>query len=234
MGFFSRLANVFKGFLGLFVSGLENQNPAAVYESAIHARTEQYQKLMKAVSGIVYLRNKLQKEHEEKSALLAQIQQQVLVAVESGEEDTALVLIEKKNTLTHDLEHIMVELEKTKNEAEEAKASLVSFQGEIEKLRGEKERMMAQRENAKARIQIQEQLSGLSTDADIKALSNVRDSIEKLKAQADVSDEINGSTLGSKLKDIQKKASTVAAKSEFEEIKKQLAAKKNQNTEKTL
>ena len=58
MGFFDRLANVWRGFLSLWVSDIENRNPEAVYEAAINERVKKHRELKKAVSGIVYLRNK--------------------------------------------------------------------------------------------------------------------------------------------------------------------------------
>ena len=53
------------------------------------------------------------------------------------------------------------------------------FQSEIEKLRREKDEMLAKVETAEARIKIQESLDGLSLDADVQALDNVRASIHK-------------------------------------------------------
>ena len=61
-GFFERIANVWRGWLGLRVSQAEANNPEAVYESAIEERIKKHRELKKAVSGIVYLRNKLQAE----------------------------------------------------------------------------------------------------------------------------------------------------------------------------
>lgn len=234
MGFFSRVENLWKGFLSLFIEGLETENPEIVYEAAINKRIEQYQKLTKAVSGIVYLRNKLQKELEEKTMQLKELELQIPVAVQGGDEDAAVYLIQQKNTLMSEITDIKEELEKTIKEAEEAKSSLISFQGEIEKLKAEKESMLAKRENAKARIQINQQLSSLSTEADIKALDNVRTSIQKLSAQADVLGEIQKGGLTQKLKDIKAKTSTAAARIELEEIKKQMMAQKNMNIEKSM
>jgi phage shock protein A len=233
MGFFARLANLWKGLLGQFIEDAEVNNPEAVYQAAINGRVEQYQRLMKGVSGIVYLRNKLEKDLEAKTRELAEVQAQIPVAVQSGEEQAALVLIERKNGLTNDLDYLKAELEKISAQAEEAKASLVSFQSEIDKLKNERETMLAKREHARARLKIQEQLSGLSTDADIKALDGVRESIHKLEAQADVASEINDAGMKSKLQKIKEQAGTSAARAELEEIKRQLA-QSNQNIEKTM
>lgn len=226
MGFFGRLANVWNGFWGLFISDLETNNAEAVYESAIEGRIKKHRELKKAVSGIVYLRNKLSTELEEKKATLAEIQPQIPIAVEEGEDEAALVLIQKKDELTGAIAEIQVELEKVSVQAEEAKAGLVAFQGEIEKLKREKHEMMAKKANAEARIQIQETLDGLSTDADIRALDNVREGIDKLQAEADVGSELSDTNLDSKLAEIKQKTASASARNQLDEMKKQMAAKK--------
>lgn len=236
MSFFSRVSNLWSGFLSLFVEGLETKNPEIVYESAINQRVQQYQKLMKAVSGIVYLRNKLQKEQEEKMAKLKEVQQQLPIAIQEGDDEVSLLLIEQKNSLTADIDRIQSELAKVSQQAEDAKLSLITFQGEIEKLKAEKDTMIAKRENAIAQKKIQDQLSNLTVDADVKALNAVRDSIHKLEAEADISKEINSNSLDGRLKDIKVKAVNATAKSELDEMKKQMNLKQTQgiNVEKKL
>lgn len=235
MSFIARVANLWKGFLSMFISGVENDNPEIVYQQAINERVTQYQKLMKAVSSIVYLRNKLEKDLDSKTRELADVSAQIPVAVQQNEEQAALVLIERKNQLVKDIEDVRGELEKISHQAEEAKAGLVTFQHEIEKLKTERDSMLAKREHAKARLKIQEQLSGLTADAEIRALDGVRESIHKLEAQADVAAEVQGSGMDAKLKQIKSATGTAAARSELEEIKRQMAAQQSQQSgEKTM
>lgn len=234
MGVFARLSSLIKGFFSVFLGDVEKENPEVVYQAAINQRMEQYQKLMKAVSGIVYLRNKLEKDLDSKSNELNQVTAQIPVAVQGGEEEAALHLIERKNTLVNEIQAVKGELEQISKQADDAKSSLVSFQSEIDKLKAERDTMMAKREHAKARLKIQEQLSGLSTDADIRALDGVRESIHKLEAQADVASEVQGSTMDGKLKEIAKQTSTAGARAELEEMKRQMAAQSQQNSEKTM
>ena len=66
----------------------------------------------------------------------------------------------------------------------------------------------------------------MSTDADIKALDNVRQHIDKMQAEADIGTEIQGSSLDQKLAKIKEKAANVTAKSQLDDMKKQLAARK--------
>lgn len=226
MGFFQRISNLWNGFLSLWVSDIESRNPEAVYEAAINERVRKHKELKKAVSGIVYLRNKIQGELEQKEKQLAEVSAQIPVAVEEGEDEVALVLIQKKDELTAAIAGLSGELTKVEAQAEDAKAGLMAFQGEIEKLKREKEQMLAAKSNAEARIQIQEALSGLSTDADIAALDGVRTSIHKLKAEADVNAEIEGTGLDAKLKKIRERTASSSASSQLEELKRQAAARK--------
>jgi len=228
MGFFDRLANVWKGFLSLWVSDIETRNPEAVYEAAIEERVRKHRDLKKAVSGIVYLRNKLASELETKQRELREVQLQIPVAVDEGDDDVALVLIQKKDELTARIEQVTMELEKVAGQAEDSKGGLLSFQAEIEKLKREKEEMLAKKANAEARIRIQESLDGLSTDADIKALENVRENIHKLQAEADVGAELKGDSLDDKLSKIKAKTANHAARAQLEELKRQRAARETQ------
>jgi phage shock protein A len=226
MGFFQRLSNLWSGFLSLWISETEARNPEAVYEAAINERVKKHKELKKAVSGIVYLRNKLQSELEAKEAEFRDVNAQIPIAIEEGEDEVALVLIQKKDELTRSIESVSAELEKIEGQAEDAKAGLITFQAEIEKLRREKDQMLAAKSNAEARMEIQETLSGLSTDADIAALDNVRQSIHKLKAEADIGAEIQGSGLDAKLKKIKEQSAHAGARSQLDEMKRQMAARK--------
>jgi len=231
MGFFQRLANIWKGFLSLWVSNIETSNPEAVYEAAIEERIRKHKELKKAVSGIVYLRNKTSAELEEKEKSLKEIMTQLPVAIDEGEDDVALVLIQQKDALTKDIEDLAGQLSKIKDQAEDAKSGLLAFQAEIQKLKREKDEMLAKQANAEARIQIQETLNGLSTDADIKALDNVREHVNKLQAEADIGAEIEGDSLDAKLAKIKEKAGQAGARSQLEQMKKARMAQKAQAAE---
>lgn len=225
MGFFDRIANLWNGFWSALLGNAEAKNPELVYSAAIDQRIQQHRDLTKAVSGIVYLRNKLQGELEQKQKELKEVNAQLPVALESGDDDVALVLLQKKNELDAKVAELGAELEKVKGQAEEAKKSLVSFQAEIEKLKRERDEMLARKATAEARIKIQETLNGLSTDADIRALEGVRENIQKLQAQADVGSEIKDQSLDARLAAIKAKTQDASARMQLDELKKQYAAR---------
>jgi len=225
MGFFDRLSNLWNGILGRWISTKETNNPEAVYETAIDERIKRHRELKKAVSGIVYLRNKLTAELETQERDLQEVHAQLPVAIEAGDDEVALLLITKKNALETSLAQTRLDLEKVSTQAKDATETLISFQGEIEKLKRERDEMLAKRATAQARIQIQETLDGLSTDADIQALQNVRENIHKLQAEADVGTEIKQDSLDARLAKVKVKTQDAAAQLQLEELKKQMAAR---------
>ncbi len=228
MGIFQRFVNFISGLFGSGMSGLEQSNPAAVYEAAIAERIRRHKELKKAVSSIVYLRNKTQEELQAKEKELAEVAAQIPVAVEEGEDEVALVLLQRQESLTAQIAGHTGELGKIEAQANDAKEALVQFQGEIAKLQREKEEMLAKKATAEARIQIQESLSGFSVDADVQALDNVRTSIEKLRAEADVGAEMGDVSIQQKLKKIKEKTASATAQSQLDELKQQMAARKAQ------
>lgn len=219
-GFVARLMNLIRGMFGSWIGRKEERNPEAVYESAIQERIEQYDRLKKAVAGIVYLRNKLANELEKKTSELGRIQDEIILAVDKGEDEVALHLIQRKDDLESELKRIRTEMEKTTEEAEDAKRSLIDFQSEIERLHREKDRAMAQLATLEARRTIQRQLDRLSPEADMRALESVRERIERLGAEIDASREMQDRTLSEKLGEIRREASLSSARVQLEELKK--------------
>jgi len=225
-GFFSRIINLWRGMFSGWVGRQEERNPEAVYESAINERLQQYEELKKAVSGVVYLRNKLAAELEEKSKELNSLQDQIMVAVDKGEDEAALVLIQKRDELNHEIERLQKEADQNSQEAEDAKKSLQEFQGEIARLRREKERAMARMATLEARKRVQDQLDQLSPEADMRALESVRERISRLSAQLDSARELKDKDLDEKLKEIREESSVASARAQLEELKKNRQEKK--------
>jgi phage shock protein A len=79
--------------------------------------------------------------------------------------------------------------------------------------------------SAQARVKIQEQLDGLSVDAEVKALDNVREHIKNTVAQANLGDELKENDLDARLAKLRNASGEVTANDEWEKLKAQKAAK---------
>jgi len=190
MSFIARVRNLVRGLLARWIGRREHRNPEAVYEAAIEERLSHYAALRAAAAGVLYMRSKLTKELELKSGEHARVQRQLAAAVDHDDDAVAVALIGRRDLLGQDIERVSGELRQLTEEAEAAKTNLVTFHNEIARLREEKVRMLARLANARARLRLQEALSGLSPDADIRALEGVRDHINRLVTEAQLSRDL--------------------------------------------
>ncbi|HKQ68081.1 MAG TPA: PspA/IM30 family protein [Polyangiaceae bacterium] len=224
-GFFGRLGNLWKGFLSLWVSDVERNNPEIAYENAINSMIEKYSALKRATAAIIRQREDIEQRYTSQTKELAQVNLDLNVAVETNQDDLALVLIQKKNQLEAEVTELSADMKTAMKDADGAKASLIQIQGEIKKLKAEKDAMMAKLQSANARIRIQEQLDGLSVDNEVKALDNVRDHIKTTVAQANLGKEIAESSLDKRLADLRAQSGDITAKQQLEQLKAAQAQK---------
>jgi len=225
-GFFKRLSNLFHGFLNLWISDVEKEHPEIAYENAINSMIEKFSKLKRATAAIIRRRDEIQERLRTQSTELAQVSQDLEVAVQTARDDLALILIQKKNILEKEVAELKADLESAAKDAESAKAALLQVQTEIKKLKAEKDSMLAKMQSAQARVRIQGQLDGLSVDAEVKALDNVRTHIKTTIAEANLGKELAESSLDSRLQELRAQSGEVTARSQLDEMKAKLAAKK--------
>ena len=160
---------------------------------------EKYSQLKTATAAIIRRREEIDERFKKATSELAQTEAELNVAVETSQDDLAVVLIQKKNQLTADLAEMKADLDSAQKDADSAKTSLLSVQGEIRKLKAERDSMLAKMQSAQARIKIQEQIDGLSVDAEVKALDNVREHIKTTIAEANLGREMSESSLDARL-----------------------------------
>ncbi|MAG31219.1 MAG: hypothetical protein CL908_10075 [Deltaproteobacteria bacterium] len=223
-GMFIRLRSLFRGIFGSWVRDREQQAPEVVYEQAIAERVRQYRELKDAVAGILYMRNKLESEIADRRAEIARLHDDVRRAVRRQEEETSLSLIAHKQALFEELERAEQELDEVRVQAEEAKTNLVRFREEIRSLVREKGRMLATLANARARRRLQSAIEGLSVDAEMDALENVREHISRAVMQSEVNRELgeDGDAFRMKLRGFRDEARRESARAELESLKQEL------------
>ena len=229
LNIFSRLANLVRGFMSLFVTGIEQQHPEIAYENAINTMIEKYNKLKNATAGLIRLRedaaDRLQKAQAQQKELAAMLEQ----AMATGQDDLAVELIERKDAVEAEIASMQAELEGAEKDVDTAKAALTDVKGEIAKLKSEKDRMLAKMQSAQARTRINDQLEGLSVDAELRALENVRTGIKDTIAKAKLGDELRESDLDTRLNALKASSSKATARAKLDAMKKDRAAAADAN-----
>jgi len=224
MGLFSRLSNLWRGFLSIWISDIEKEHPEIAYENAINSMIEKYAKLKSATAAIIRRREDLDDRFKRASAEMTQTEAELNTAVETNQDDLAVVLIQKKNQLAAELSELKTDMESARSDADSAKTSLLSVQSEIKKLKAERDSMLAKMQSAQARLKIQEQLDGLSVDDEVRALDNVRTHIKNTIAEANLTKELSDSSLDSRLAGLRNQVGDVQAKQELAQLKARKAA----------
>jgi len=234
VGFFARLKNLWKGFLSLWISDIEKEHPEIAYENAINSMIGKYSKLKSATAAIIRRREDLDERMKASTKDLADVEAQLNAAVDTNQDDLAVILIQKKNQLTADLGELRDDLTTAQTDADSAKSSILQVQSEIRKLKAERDVMLARMQSAQARLRIQDQLEGLSVDAEVKALDTVREHIKNTIAEANLGKEISESSLDSRLAALKTQAGDVQAKQQLAELKAKRAAQQAAQGQKTM
>jgi phage shock protein A len=220
MRLFARLTNLLRGAFGRWVGEREHRNPGAVYEAAIQERLAQYATLRQAAAGIIYMRQKLERELSQRSEELARVRRQLEIAVERDDDAAALALLARREALSADVGRLTTESGELATEADAATRNLVTFREEIDRLRDERARILVRLANAKARLRLHETLSGLSLEADVQALSEVRDHVNRLVAEANLARDGGDQALEKRLRGIRDAEAERAARAQLDELKR--------------
>jgi phage shock protein A len=230
IGFFGRLANLWKGFVSLWISDVEKKHPEIAYENAINSMVEKYTQLKKATAAIIRRREDVESRLASASKELAQVEADLNTAVETNQQDLGIVLLQKQKALSAEVAELKAEADAAVKGADSAKASLVQVQAEIKKLKAEKDSMLAKMHSAQVKVRINEQLEGLSVDNEVKALEGVREHIKNTIAEANLGKELGESDLDNRLKALRSQTGEVSAKSDWERLRAAQAAKGGQKT----
>ena len=231
MSLFGRIGNLWKGFLSLWIADVEKEHPEIAYENAINSMIEKYSKLKTATAGIIRRRDEIDERFKRITDELAQTEAELDTAVETEQDDLAMVLIQKKNELVKEHAELTAEAETARSDADSAKTSLMNVQAEIKKLQAERETMLAKFQSARAQVKIQEQLDGLSVDEEVRALDNVRSHIKTSIAEANLNKELSESSLDSRLGKLKSQVGDVQAQKQLQELKAKKAAQQQQQQE---
>src|SRR5437763_8163283 len=128
MGVFSRLGNLWRGFLSLWIADIEKEHPEIAYENAINSMIEKYAKLKSATAAIIRRREDLDDRFKKATAEMQQTEAELNTAVETSQDDLGVVLIQKKNQLAAEITELKSDMEKAHSDADSAKSSLLSVQ----------------------------------------------------------------------------------------------------------
>ena len=162
MGFFARIGQLFKGFLGLFISGLEEQNPEALLEAAkqdFRNKMAQYNDALARLAGIA---ERLKIQCKTKTTRAQELERRILANYKAGNNELAGSLARELQELKADLEHDSAELKETEGAYEanvrNAKLAQKEFEQKVRRI----ERQLSQVKVKEAQAEASAALSGVA------------------------------------------------------------------------
>src|SRR5262245_62947781 len=138
MAVMARLGRLFRGFLGLFISGLEERNPEALMEAArqeFRNKMAQYNMALAQMAGVA---ERLKSQIKGKTARAQELERRILANHQAGNLELAGTLARELQELKSDLTVDTNELEETEgayqNNLRQAKVVQKEFEDKVNKL----------------------------------------------------------------------------------------------------
>jgi phage shock protein A len=221
---FQRIINLFKSLIFKKVEDIEAQNPEAVYNAAIREYDNQLNTAEHDAARIVRVRKANEAKFKEIEGKLRDVNQALLGAAKRSDTALGATLMQQKNQLEADFASIKTELEKTSQEAEKVKNDILRLQAERDRTEDERDMKLGQLASAKTRIDMRQARKERSQNPALQALTNVRSSIDNTIAQADLGDELDASSLDSRIEAAKQAGAEANAEMQFAEYMRSVNA----------
>lgn len=135
---FGRIGRLFRGFLGLFISGIEEANPEALMESArqeFRGRMAQYNLALAKMAGVA---ERLKSQVNAKASRALELERRILANHRAGNMDLAGTLARELQELKGDLQTDSTELKETEEAYDanlrQAKVAQREFEDKVRRL----------------------------------------------------------------------------------------------------
>ena len=157
---FSRIARLMKGFLGLFVSGLEAANPEALIEAARHEFREKIAHYNLALARMAGVAERLKSQIKQKTTRAVDLERRILANHQAGNLELAGTLARELQELKADLAEDAAELKETEEgyqiNLRQAKVTQKEFEDKVRSL----EKQLSQVKIKEAQAEAAAALSG--------------------------------------------------------------------------
>jgi phage shock protein A len=220
MPLFARISRLIRGFFGLFISGLEEQNPEALLEVArsdFRNKMAQYNEALARLAGIA---ERLKVQIKTKTPKIVELERIILANDKAGNAELAGSLARELAEVKVDLEHDSGELKETEegytNNVRYVKVAQKEFEDKVRKI----ERQLNQVRVKEAQAEAAAALSGVAFKVGdmgdtLKSVEEVLDKrYEKAAGKSRVAQDV-GETVQMKEKEAERKALEQQALAEF-------------------
>lgn len=221
MGLLRRLWTVILGWFGIGVSSLED--PEALLEAAQNELQEKLRTVK--LQGVTALQQKNQLELilKDKREELANLQQKVKVAVDTGREELAESMMMEQIELEKSVGDLQAQHEQAVTISEDVKKQVKRFEEEVGRKYQEKLRLKTQWKQAQITEKLNEVLSGISTDSSSEAFARAKEKIQEKQARAEAITEMGRQSVKSQIAELDADVARQQAKERLAKLKSEMS-----------
>ena len=184
MGFFSRLANLFRIRANAALDKAED--PGQVMDYSYSKQIEQLQQLRRSIADVVTNEKRLEMQQSQLIEKINKLDQQAMQALQANREDLARMALQRKETLIVQIHSYEQQLAQLKEQEEKLLAMERTISARVEAFRTQKEMVKAQYNAAQAQVKINETITGISeemTEMNL-AMQRAQDKVLTMQARA--------------------------------------------------
>ena len=197
MGFFSRLANLFRMRANAALDKVED--PGQVMDYSYSKQLEQLQNLKRSIAEVVTNEKRLEMQQSQIQQKINTLDQQAMQALQANREDLARMALQRKETLLVQINGYEQQLAQLRAQEEKLVNMERTISARVETFRTQKEMVKAQYNAAQAQVKINEQVTGISEEMSEMnlAMQRAQDKVLTMQARANAMDAlIEQGTLG--------------------------------------
>jgi len=168
----------------------------------------------------------MEKQKEAAEKLTSEWLSRAQLAIEKGDEELAREALERKQQSADQAATLAVQLETQGGSLDQLYSSMQMLEGKIADAKATKEQFIARARTAKTATKVNDMLSGVGNEDSMKAFDRMKEKVESLETQAEVSAQITGSSRDVSIEDKFKALeSGNSVDDELEMMKRQLTGK---------
>ena len=201
MGFFERLARLFRANLNDMVSRAED--PAKILDQSVLDMQSDLVKLRTAVATAIASQKRIQHQTSQADAQAKHWYGRAQLALKGGDESLAREALSRRKTYQDTALALNNQLQSQAGQVETLKQSLLKLEGKLAEAKTKKDMLKARAQAAQAQQQLQSAVGGLNTDSAMAAFERMEEKVDNLEASSAAAAELAGADLESRFAALQ-------------------------------
>eukprot|EP00186_Timspurckia_oligopyrenoides_P005098 CAMPEP_0182443344 /NCGR_PEP_ID=MMETSP1172-20130603/2107_1 /TAXON_ID=708627 /ORGANISM="Timspurckia oligopyrenoides, Strain CCMP3278" /LENGTH=315 /DNA_ID=CAMNT_0024638601 /DNA_START=58 /DNA_END=1005 /DNA_ORIENTATION=- len=187
MNLFERFSRVARSTANSILNKVEN--PEKILEQSMIDMQADLVKVRQAYAEVSATLKRLERQQEEARAKELEWYKRAQLALERGQEELAREALVRKTSAEENANALGTQVLNMRANAEKLADSLVQIEQKITEAKAIKDELVARARTAKTRTQVNEMLNSVSTSSGLASFERMREKVEKLEAESEVSDQ---------------------------------------------